>query len=61
MGTGSGVIYKGSGFYTTEYRSASYKKQEKEDQATATPSVPAEKKTTEAKTEVKKEVKTKEK
>ncbi|MBL4885544.1 MAG: zinc ribbon domain-containing protein [Planctomycetaceae bacterium] len=26
IGTGSGVIFKGSGFYETDYRSASYKK-----------------------------------
>ena len=26
IGTGAGVIFKGSGFYTTDYRSASYKK-----------------------------------
>lgn len=26
LGTGSGVIFKGSGFYQTDYRSDSYKK-----------------------------------
>ncbi len=26
MGTGGGLIFKGSGFYTTDYRSESYKK-----------------------------------
>ena len=52
VGTGSGVIYKGSGFYTTEYRSESYKKREKEDQGT-TKTAPTEKKTAEVKTEVK--------
>ena len=26
IGTGSGVIFKGSGFYETDYRSANYKK-----------------------------------
>jgi len=61
VGTGSGVIYKGSGFYTTEYRSESYKKREKEDQGT-TKTAPTEKKTAETKTtEVKAEVKAKEK
>ena len=56
IGTGSGVIYKGSGFYTTEYRSESYKKREKEDQGT-TKTAPTEKKTAETKTtEVKAEV-----
>jgi putative FmdB family regulatory protein len=60
VGTGSGVIYKGSGFYTTEYRSESYKKREKEDRGTTTAAAPIEKKTAETKTmEVK--VKTKEK
>ncbi|MBU2495139.1 MAG: zinc ribbon domain-containing protein [Candidatus Omnitrophica bacterium] len=59
VGTGSGVIYKGSGFYTTEYRSESYKKREKEDQGTKTTPAPTEKKTAETKTtEVKAEVKT---
>ena len=49
VGTGSGIIYKGSGFYTTEYRSESYKKREKEDQGTTTTAAPAEKKTAEIK------------
>ena len=61
VGTGSGVIYKGSGFYTTEYRSDSYKKREKEDQAKTTTSAPTETKTTEKKAEVKTETKAKEK
>jgi putative FmdB family regulatory protein len=29
IGSGSGVIFKGSGFYETDYRSESYKKAEK--------------------------------
>ncbi len=59
VGIGSGVIYKGSGFYTTEYRSDSYKKREKEDQEKTTTSTPTETKTTETKTaEKKSEVKT---
>jgi len=29
LGTGSGLIFKGSGFYETDYRSASYKAGEK--------------------------------
>jgi len=49
VGTGSGVIYKGAGFYTTEYRSESYKKREKEDKVTTT-AAPTEKKTAETKT-----------
>ena len=35
IGTGSGVIFKGSGFYQTDYRSESYKKAEKSEKATA--------------------------
>ncbi len=31
IGTGAGVIFKGSGFYQTDYRSSSYKKAAKED------------------------------
>lgn len=31
IGTGAGIIFKGSGFYETDYRSASYKKGEKAD------------------------------
>ena len=31
IGTGSGVLFKGSGFYETDYRSDSYKKAQKED------------------------------
>ena len=29
LGTGAGVIFKGSGFYTTDYRDASYKEKAK--------------------------------
>lgn len=31
IGAGAGIIYKGSGFYTTDYRSSSYQKKAKED------------------------------
>jgi len=31
IGIGSGVIFKGSGFYQTDYRSESYKKAEKSE------------------------------
>lgn len=31
FGTGAAVLFKGSGFYTTDYRSDSYKKAQKED------------------------------
>src|SRR5437879_4307274 len=39
LGTGAGLIFKGSGFYTTDYRSSSYKEAAKKDApATATAS-----------------------
>lgn len=31
IGTGSGIIFKGSGFYTTDYRSQSYKEAAKKE------------------------------
>ena len=31
LGTGAGIIFKGSGFYQTDYRSESYKKSAKAD------------------------------
>jgi len=31
IGLGGGVIFKGAGFYTTEYRSDDYKKREREE------------------------------
>ena len=31
LGTGAGVIFKGSGFYSTDYRSASYKEAAKKE------------------------------
>ncbi len=31
IGTGAGIIFKGSGFYETDYRSDSYKKDQKAD------------------------------
>jgi putative FmdB family regulatory protein len=36
IGTGAGVIFKGSGFYQTDYRSESYKKAAEKDSKTAT-------------------------
>lgn len=33
ISAGAGVIFKGSGFYQTDYRSESYKKAEKADKA----------------------------
>ena len=35
MGTGAGIIFKGSGFYQTDYRSESYKKAAKADTGTS--------------------------
>jgi putative FmdB family regulatory protein len=34
IGTGSGIIFKGSGFYETDYRSESYKKAQKSEKET---------------------------
>ena len=34
IGTGSGVIFKGSGFYETDYRSKSYQEAEKKEKGT---------------------------
>ncbi len=35
IGTGAGVIFKGSGFYQTDYRSKSYKEAEKKEKTAA--------------------------
>lgn len=35
IGTGAGIIFKGSGFYQTDYRSESYKKAEKSEKCSA--------------------------
>lgn len=37
IGAGAGVIFKGSGFYQTDYRSESYKKGEKAEKEAAKP------------------------
>ena len=37
IGCGSGVIFKGSGFYQTDYRSESYQKAAKAEKEKATP------------------------
>ena len=36
IGTGAGIIFKGSGFYQTDYRSESYNKSAKKDTETST-------------------------
>ena len=43
ISTGGGLIFKGSGFYTTDYRSEKYKEAAKKDVAPASPSVAASK------------------
>lgn len=35
IGSGAGVIFKGSGFYATDYRSESYKQAAKKDDVTS--------------------------
>jgi putative FmdB family regulatory protein len=37
IGAGAGLIFKGSGFYITDYRSEKYKQSEKDAKATPTP------------------------
>ena len=37
IGTGAGLIFKGSGFYITDYRSEGYKEAAKKDTTAATP------------------------
>ena len=41
IGTGAAVIFKGSGFYQTDYRSESYKSAAKADESKATADKPA--------------------
>ena len=41
MGAGAGLIFKGSGFYITDYRSESYKDAAKKDIAPSAPATPA--------------------
>ena len=38
IGSGAGIIFKGSGFYETDYRSADYQKRAKEDSSTSSSS-----------------------
>src|SRR5206468_3591821 len=37
IGTGAGIIFKGSGFYVTDYRSEGYKEAAKKESSAATP------------------------
>jgi len=48
IGAGAGIIFKGSGFYETDYRSDSYKKAQEGEKKTST-----DKSTTDKKTETK--------
>jgi len=41
IGTGAGVIFKGSGFYQTDYRSESYKKAAEKDKPASTDKSPS--------------------
>jgi putative FmdB family regulatory protein len=40
IGAGAGLIFKGSGFYETDYRSENYKKQAKQSEETAAKTKP---------------------
>lgn len=53
LGTGAGLIFKGSGFYITDYRSEGYKAAAKTDSNAGSDSKPAETKGTETKSESK--------
>lgn len=53
IGTGAGIIFKGSGFYQTDYRSESYTQASKKESEAAKPKEKAQ-----TKSEVKPEVKT---
>ena len=35
IGAGAGILFKGSGFYTTDYRSSSYRQAARKDQSSA--------------------------
>jgi putative FmdB family regulatory protein len=41
IGPGAAILFKGSGFYQTDYRSESYKKAEKAEKASNEPAKPA--------------------
>jgi putative FmdB family regulatory protein len=50
IGTGSGLIFKGGGFYTTDYRSESYKSDAKSDSPPTAPAAAGDAKAPAAKT-----------
>ncbi len=45
IGAGGGILFKGSGFYETDYRSSDYKKRQKEESGTASKESPKKEKT----------------
>jgi putative FmdB family regulatory protein len=45
LGTGAGLLFKGSGFYITDYRKPSYKEAHKKETGAASSSKPATKET----------------
>jgi putative FmdB family regulatory protein len=51
IGTGAGIIFRGGGFYETDYRSDSYKKAADADKAPKADATPAEPKSVPAKTD----------
>ena len=50
IGTGAGILFKGSGFYQTDYRSDGYKKEAKAEQGSAGKETPPKKEKTSAAT-----------
>ena len=44
LGTGAGIIFKGGGFYETDYRSSSYKEGQKKDSEASKPKEKSDKK-----------------
>jgi putative FmdB family regulatory protein len=59
IGAGAGIIFKGSGFYQTDYRTESYKKSQKSDSTTAVSEKKSETKDTKASENAKPDVKKK--
>ena len=59
IGTGAGIIFKGSGFYETDYRSSGYNKDKKADSETKTDKKESSEKKSETKSETKSESKPK--
>jgi putative FmdB family regulatory protein len=49
LGTGAGLIFKGSGFYITDYRSEGYKEAAKKDASSSAPPKPADSKPSDSK------------